>query len=444
VPIRALVLLVALVASLPVCFFRPFYGILVWTIVAFLHPQSYLWGATNLFPWAQAVAIPTLAGMLLFSRNLNALFSRKVLLLLLLWAWFGITSILSTSNPMFMHHTADTWQHLGDVSKVLLMTVAMMVIVDSFERLRILVIVTASCFGFYVLKSLPFIILTGGAFRLYGPPQSMIADNNDFGLALNMTLPLFFFLAQAETNPRVKWLFAFFCLITIPAIFFTYSRGAVFGLVVIGLLMCLRMKSRIVLIPAILIAVAIAALFAPEGWRQRMNPDNAVDNSARERFNSWTFSWNLAQDYPIAGGGFSTFTPELFGRYAPVGQDVHGPHSVYFGVLAEHGFTGLFLYVGLVVWCLASLVRLGRLARYHGDPLVISYANMFLFSLVGFLACGIFLGRAYFDYYFSIVACIVVLERVVRNRWDDSLFQNADPEIEDEEIGEVQCTQQPS
>src|SRR5260370_36558740 len=170
--------------------------------------------------------------MLLFSGTLNALFSQKLLLLLLLWAWFGITSILSTSNPMFMHHTADTWQHLGDVSKVLLMTVAMMVIVDSFERLRILVIVTASCFGFYVLKSLPFIILTGGAFRLYGPPQSMIADNNDFGLALNMTLPLFFFLAQAHTNPRAKLLFAFFCLSTIPASFFTYCRVAVFALLV--------------------------------------------------------------------------------------------------------------------------------------------------------------------------------------------------------------------
>jgi probable O-glycosylation ligase (exosortase A-associated) len=367
-----MVMLAVLVGSLPFCFIRPFYGILLWTIVAFLHPQSYLWGATNLFPWAQAVAIPTLAGLLLFSRNLNALFSRKVLLLLMLWGWFGITSMLSTSNPVFVHHTADTWQHLGDVSKVLLMTVAMIVAVDSFERLRILVIVTASCFGLYVLKSLPFIILTGGAFRLYGPPKSMIADNNDFGLALNMTLPLFFFLAQAETDRRLKWLFGFFCLITIPAIFFTYSRGAVFGLVVIGLLLCLRMKGRVLLIPVVLIAVAIAAVFAPEGWRQRMNPDNAVDASARERFNAWAFSWNLAQDYPIAGGGLSTFTPELFGRYAPVVQDIHGPHSVYFGVLAEHGFTGLFLYLGLVVSCLASLLRLARAARHYEDPLLIS------------------------------------------------------------------------
>ena len=440
-PLRAVVLLIFFLGSLPVCFVRPFYGILLWTIVAFLNPQAYLWGAANLLPWAMAVAIPTLAGLFFFSRNWSAVFSGKVLLLVLLWSWFAVTSMLSTANPVFVHHSADTWEHLTLVSKILLMTVVTIIIVDSFERLRLFVIVMSCCFGFYVLKSLPFILLTGGAFRLYGPPRSMVADNNDFGLALNMTLPLFLFLARAESNRRLKWLFGFLCLITIPAIFFTYSRGAVFGLVAVGLLLCLQMKERVVLIPVILIGVMIAALFAPTAWKDRMNPNAAVDASARERFNSWTFSWNLAKDYPVAGGGFQTFTPQLFGRYAPVGQDVKGPHSVYFGVLAEHGFVGLFLYLSLLIWCMGSLWRLGRLARRYGDLLVVNYSGMFMFSLVGFMASGIFLGRAYFDYYFSIFACVVILEKVARDRWRDALSQDADEE--DEEIGEAQCVQQP-
>ena len=40
-------------------------------------------------------------------------------------------------------------------------------------------------------------------------------------------------------------------------------------------------------------------------------PD-AIDNSAKERLNAWAFSWNLASAYPLAGGGFATFTPQLF------------------------------------------------------------------------------------------------------------------------------------
>jgi hypothetical protein len=51
-------------------------------------------------------------------------------------------------------------------------------------------------------------------------------------------------------------------------------------------------------------------------------------------------------------------------------------------------------------------------ARLNGDEMTASYANMFCFSLVGFLVSGLFLGRQYFDYLYTIIACIVVLKRV--------------------------------
>ena len=148
-----------------------------------------------------------------------------------------------------------------------------------------------------------------------------------------------------------------------------------------------------------------------------MDPSQGLDNSARERLNAWTFSWNLASEYPIAGGGFATFTPELFSRYAPTANDVRGPHSVYFQLLAEHGFVGLGLYLILVLSCLMTTRRLVRLATQVGDRAIANYANMFGASLVGFLVSGLFLGRAYFDYFFTIVACLVILERVARQEW---------------------------
>ena len=82
-----------------------------------------------------------------------------------------------------------------------------------------------------------------------------------------------------------------------------------------------------------------------------MSTDNALDASARSRLNVWQYSWALASDYPLMGGGFEAFTPSLFARYAPDPHDVHGPHSIYFGVLAEHGFVGLSLYLTLVLLC---------------------------------------------------------------------------------------------
>ena len=415
-PIRGIVLLGFFVASLPVCFIRPFFGVALWAIVAFLAPQAYIWG-NSLFPWAMAVAIPTLCGFPLFSRGWKNLSSGKVLLIVLLWVWFTITSVISTNTPLFMHHAADTWATLQFVSKVLLMTLVTVVVVDSLPRLRKYVIVIATCFAVFVAKSLPFLILSGGRYRIYGPQNTMIADNNDLGLALNMTLPLFFFLAKSETKRWVKTVFGALFVMTIPTIFFTYSRGAMLGLVVLLGLMLLRLKGRVVLIPVLALGAIIAVAFAPQAWRERMDPDRAVDSSARERFNAWTFSWNLAKESPLTGGGFRTFTPELFSRYAPVAGDIRGPHSIYFGVLAEHGFPGLLLYLSLLAISFRSAARLIKEARQRQDMWVVNYANMFRFSLVGFVTSGAFLGRAYFDYFFAVVACLVVLERLVREHW---------------------------
>jgi probable O-glycosylation ligase (exosortase A-associated) len=428
-PLRGLVLLVFFGLSIPVCFARPFYGILLWVIVAFLNPQSYTWTAFDAFPWGMAVAIPTMAGMFLFEPKFARLRSSRVALILALWLWFCVTTVVSINTAHFVHHAADTVDRWKLVSKVLLMTICMIPIVDSFRRLRLLVLTIAGSFGFYVLKSIPWLIMTGGVFRLYGPEHSMIADNNDFGLALNMTLPLYLGLAQTETRRWAKGLFALLFVCTIPAVFFTYSRGALVGLVAVLFVMLLQSKRRFALVPVIIIGAVIAVYLAPPAWQERMNPEgNVLDASAQSRLHAWAYARALAADYPITGGGFATFTPQLFDEYAPTTMEVaYGPHSVYFQVLAEHGYVGLALYLALILSCFLGVHRMRKRARRAGDDEIASYAQMFGFSLVGFLTSGVFLGRAYFDYFFAIAACLTILEHVALERRTAAALPDTEP-----------------
>jgi probable O-glycosylation ligase (exosortase A-associated) len=266
----------------------------------------------------------------------------------------------------------------------------------------------------------------------------MIADNTDFGLALNMTLPIYFFLAQSELKPWLKRLFAFLFLATIPVILFTYSRGALIGLTCVGGLMLVKlpMRLRLLIVPAIVFGLLSAVMFAPESWRDRMETlgDTSADASAQARLNAWQYSLHLASDYPLTGGGFATFTHELYVRYAPNSSvEAQTAHSAYFQVLAEHGYIGLFLYLVLLVSGFLSAAKLARQARRYGDQTVMHYANMFCFCLVGFAAGAAFLSRAYFDYYFCILACIAILKRVAHQRWS-SATEEAET-IEDYEDG---------
>jgi probable O-glycosylation ligase (exosortase A-associated) len=420
VSVRGLVLLMWFLGSIPVCFFRPFYGIVLWTIVAFTSPQWYTWGAAQMVPWAVIIAVPTIAGYLKSGPNFSRFFARESILVGLLWLWFCVTTLISINSPLFSEHAVPTLERFNIVCKIFVMVFITIGIVDSFARLRLLVIVMASCFGFFVAKSLPFLIATGGSARVYGPERSMIADNNDFGLALNMTLPMFFFLAKTETNFWMKRIWGALFVMTIPTIFFTYSRGALFSLLVVLGVMILRLRQRFILIPVVGAGMALAVLYAPESWKERMNPstDNMLDKSARGRINAWKFAVHLTADYPVTGGGFETFTPALFQLYASDPLEVHGPHSIYFGILGEHGIPGLMLFLALVGTAFYSLYEIAKWGRVYGDATAVAYANMFRFSLVGFLTAGLFLGRAYFDYAYTIFACIVVLRRACFEHWN--------------------------
>src|ERR1035437_4355192 len=99
--IRDILVLVVIVGSAPVCFVAPFFGALMWTFVSFLNPHRFTWGMASTFPVAEIIAIPTLAGSLLFNRPSKHFFSRNVFLLLILWAWFTFTTMLNTQMPEF-------------------------------------------------------------------------------------------------------------------------------------------------------------------------------------------------------------------------------------------------------------------------------------------------------------------------------------------------------
>jgi putative inorganic carbon (HCO3(-)) transporter len=246
----------------------------------------------------------------------------------------------------------------------------------------------------------------------------MVADNTAFGLALDMALPFFFYLAKTESDRRLRWFFGLAFITGIPAIFFTYSRGAFVGLIAVAMFMFLQSNQKMVLSLIAIVALIFGAFLAPQKFRDRIGETtNTTESSAASRLNEWAYSWHVANAFPVTGGGFEAFTPALYRRYAPDPRDVHGPHSIYFGIILEHGFVGFILYFSLVGYCFFALHWIAKQARLRGDEEAIDYAHILRFSLIGFLGAGAFLGRTYFDFYFMIVACTAILRQVCREEW---------------------------
>ncbi len=89
-------------------------------------------------------------------------------------------------------------------------------------------------------------------------------------------------------------------------------------------------------------------------------------------------------------------------------------HSIYFEVLGEHGWVGLVLFGTLLglTWLKCSTVI--RQSNKQPDKLwARDLAAMIQVSLVGYMSAGAFLGLAYFDYVYHLVAVVVVVHFLI-------------------------------
>lgn len=409
---RDLIVLAVILGSVPICLFNPYFGVLMWSWISYFNPHRYTWSVAYDFPVAQVIAIPTLIGCL-FTRRLNRRFlTFEAALLLLLWIWFIVTLVHSGNVPAFADHYEAGKAQFSKVSKILLMTFLMILLVTTKERLRYVFLVPALSFGALAIKGALFGLVTAGSYRVYGPPDSFIADNNALGLALNMTLPIFFFMAREEKNRFLRMVLRVAFFSSIVAIILTYSRGALLGLAVV--LAALAIKSGRKLISGVLLLTCawMVLSFAPERWMDRMGNflRGNLDESAQLRINAWEFAWELAKDYPATGGGFQTFTLDLFQRYTPH-LVFAGAHSVYFQMLGEHGFVGLGLFLLLLLSCWMTLRRMRvQTQKVPGAGWVASYSHMLEIALLAYMITGAFLEFAYFDYFFQVVACTIILK----------------------------------
>jgi probable O-glycosylation ligase (exosortase A-associated) len=410
--IRDVVLTAVILGSLPVCFLRPWIGLLMWTWVGTMTPQELTWGFAHDLRFALMIGVASLAG-LPFARDQRPLpRTRETYMLLALWAWFTLTTFFAISPD-------DAWTHWIKVSKILLFTIIALRLFQDRSRLRYLLLVLTLSIGFYGIKGGIWALLNGGAGRVEAPPSSYIGGNTGLGLGLNMAMPFFFFLAREESNRWLKRVLWIALVLSIPATVFTYSRGAAIGLAVVLSLLAIKANHKIFVAVGIAAAVVFILQFAPDQWFHRIDTIRTYeeDNSAMGRLRAWGVAYRLALERPIVGGGFwGVANDQIWKKYLPEedwlrsGEHGHDAHSIWFNALGDQGFPGFFLFSGLILSCILTL---RRLRRGRGDwsppPWIVSYSHMLEASLVAYAVTGSFLSATYMDVFYLEVGFVILL-----------------------------------
>ena len=249
---------------------------------------------------------------------------------------------------------------------------------------------------------------------------SMLGDPND--LALVLLFPAGFCLAYALTKGINPWIKGFCILIFVAifsAIIATQSRGGLLGaLSVCGLFAWKNVKNK-VLILSLLPIVALLLIFLAGLDQRESGPLNemSIDESAMGRIYAWQAAFNMALHHPFSGVGIDNFFPNYF-FYSQYWDGLnHAVHSTWFGVLAETGFLGLWVFVAMIIRLFIlskkSLLYLEKTNHFY-DPVLYANAQAIQAGLVTFCVSGSFLTMGFTWPIYILLSMTIALDNYVR------------------------------
>ncbi|CAN7392990.1 putative O-glycosylation ligase, exosortase A system-associated [Phenylobacterium sp. LjRoot219] len=407
---RDLTLLAALIAIVPLIFRFPIVGVLAWTWITLMNPHREVWGFLYGFKLNLIIALLTFAAWGVSRERKIVPLNFFTVALLVFAAWTSLTTYFAldpaTANGL--------WDR---TMKSIILALAVITLANSKGRIQMVVWMVVVSLGYYAVKGGAFTVLTAGANRVYGPPDSQINDNNTLGLALLILLPLVNYLRMSSRLRIVRTGGWATLALTVLAIIGTWSRGALLGLGAVLVAFGARSRAGLLLLVVGGLLATTLPSFMPAAWMNRMSSISTAseDASFNGRVAAWKTSYAIASER-LVGGGFSAVKIDRVTReYTMPGSLTAGKaaHSIYFEVLGDHGFIGLFLY--FIVLIAAGWNTILTLNTARGRPELAwaaQLARMMQVSMVAFLVAGAALSMAYYDGMLLILALTAAVARV--------------------------------
>jgi putative inorganic carbon (HCO3(-)) transporter len=399
---RDIFLVVAVLIGLGFTLRFPFVGILLWVWFSIMSPHEEAFGFSQTLPLNFAIAAVTVVSWF-FSKEPKRLPVHGVTVLLLIFlAWI-------TFNSFFAYAPGFSWPYWDRVWRIFALGFMISCLATNRIRIEALLWCAAISLMYYGVKGGVFTIATGGSYRVYGPPATIIGDNNQLALALLMILPVIEYLRSTVASKFLsKVLLGCMALIGV-SILGSYSRGAYIGMAVLALVAVAQSKQKVIYFLAIASFAIVALWLMPQSFYDRVNTIGSANSDASflGRWMAWQVATHYAVDHFPFGAGF--YAPQLrpiFNQYFP-GELPHAAHSIYFQVLGEHGFVGLLLYISLLIVAAQGFRKLARLKLQNTDANWIHRLSQLCFSsIIAFGVGGALLSMAYYDL-FIIIICLI-------------------------------------
>lgn len=410
---------------------KPFLSISFWIWSALVPP--FLWaygGMATSVRWNFLFAVLTIASFTINKCNKKPPANSIFILGVIFFIHCTVTSMLNNGYGPYVWFRYDLfWRTM------LLFFFIAVVIRKEVHFEAIAWGITLSFGALAMIEGAKFVVSFGGH-NIFGLTPAF-NDNNLSALASLMCIPVAIFLARQYQHSRYfKYGLFGVAFLNIMFVLGTDSRGAFLGLAVFCLAFFFKSKNKMRDGFVMFLGGVVALAILSDEWFNRMETIGSAgeDGSFQGRLKSWKLAILMAMRHPFSGGGFdSTFTNRgtinslltdwdsldwISSSALNVGDTVFVAHSIYFQVLADHGFLGALWY-GLIVFI--TLKTLNRITKTSLIFWQVNLAEMLRLALIVFLTAGAALSSAYNDLFFALVGLSVALAAVVDKQEQDRI-----------------------
>ncbi len=357
----------------------------------------------------------------------------KGALLLLLFLLQGLVSCFFAAEGSLQH-----WKIFEDLVKCCVPCLLMPAVINSKERLFVLFAVISLGLSLFPLIDGIKFLLSAGAHPSVG---GKFGDNNHTAVVYAMTVPLLFFFAVNSKSSVLKVVSYMGLVFSNLAVLSTQSRGGLISLIAAwaGIVLIGRLKVRGMLV-ALLLAFVISMSLTDQLRSRYSTIQNAdEDISFSGRLTAWKRASAIALDNPFFGVGFDAAqTWGVFQRYRYdqgflwflETPDVNYPaaaHSIFFQVLGDLGFLGLFFF-GLIIYCtIRNLYQVSRDCALADEPAFAGMSQACLVSVLVFLVGGSAVSLAYLPLVYFIFSFSFVLRSVCLRQFAETYAYRVRP-----------------
>jgi O-antigen ligase len=339
-----------------------FAGLLLFIIGYFNRPEDFLGGPY--FPITLiGGSLAILAYIYYLATGGHIQRTRETTIILTLLAWFVLTI-------PFAYWKAGTFQIVKDnISKILLLTVVMMNVINTMTRLRMLLMVQVISVAVMGWLARSHFDATG---RATGNSASF-GDSNELAVLLCISLPLLLFFVLEASSLIGKVFFTALIALSLYIILMTYSRTGFLALAVAAVALTWHFGIKTgnyfrVLIGGILLLIVIFALM-PSGYEKLITSiyDNkaAIAGTVRgdaaasteQRLQLLNKAIELSVKHPIFGVGLQGF--------GAVSGLWRAEHNTFLQLSNAAGLPALALFLILVYCTFLNLRNAERLAMPH-------------------------------------------------------------------------------